>query len=115
MFSVSAITPSKSSSSARGGIVGEGLVGGRPPRRGMRPRRGGGHEADYRRDGPDRQIVDFPPWGPYGCVFAFARFRAPRAEHPAAILGGSVMARPVTLFTGQWADLTLEVICQKAS
>jgi sugar phosphate isomerase/epimerase len=24
------------------------------------------------------------------------------------------MARPVTLFTGQWADLTLEVICQKA-
>ena len=25
------------------------------------------------------------------------------------------MARPVTLFTGQWADMTLEVICQKAS
>jgi sugar phosphate isomerase/epimerase len=25
------------------------------------------------------------------------------------------MARPVTLFTGQWADLTLEVICKKAS
>ena len=25
------------------------------------------------------------------------------------------MARPVTLFTGQWADLTLEAICQKAS
>ena len=25
------------------------------------------------------------------------------------------MARPVTLFTGQWADLTLEVICEKAS
>jgi sugar phosphate isomerase/epimerase len=25
------------------------------------------------------------------------------------------MARPVTLFTGQWADLSLEVICQKAS
>ena len=25
------------------------------------------------------------------------------------------MARPVTLFTGQWADLTLEVICQKAA
>ena len=25
------------------------------------------------------------------------------------------MARPVTLFTGQWADLTLEVICRKAS
>ncbi len=25
------------------------------------------------------------------------------------------MARPVTLFTGQWADLTLEVIAQKAS
>jgi sugar phosphate isomerase/epimerase len=24
------------------------------------------------------------------------------------------MARPVTLFTGQWADMTLEVICQKA-
>ncbi len=24
------------------------------------------------------------------------------------------MARPVTLFTGQWADLTLEVICEKA-
>ena len=23
------------------------------------------------------------------------------------------MARPVTLFTGQWADLTLEVICRK--
>src|ERR1700704_6187077 len=29
--------------------------------------------------------------------------------------GDSDMARPVTLFTGQWADLTLEVICQKAS
>jgi len=25
------------------------------------------------------------------------------------------MSRPVTLFTGQWADLTLEVICEKAS
>jgi sugar phosphate isomerase/epimerase len=25
------------------------------------------------------------------------------------------MSRPVTLFTGQWADLTLEVICQKAA
>jgi sugar phosphate isomerase/epimerase len=25
------------------------------------------------------------------------------------------MARPVTLFTGQWADLTLEVLCEKAS
>lgn len=25
------------------------------------------------------------------------------------------MSRPVTLFTGQWADLTLEVLCQKAS
>jgi sugar phosphate isomerase/epimerase len=25
------------------------------------------------------------------------------------------MSRPVTLFTGQWADLPLEVICQKAS
>ena len=25
------------------------------------------------------------------------------------------MARPVTLFTGQWADLSLEVICEKAS
>ncbi len=25
------------------------------------------------------------------------------------------MARPVTLFTGQWADLSLEVICKKAS
>ncbi len=25
------------------------------------------------------------------------------------------MARPVTLFTGQWADLTLETICQKAA
>ena len=24
------------------------------------------------------------------------------------------MARPVTLFTGQWADLTLEVMLQKA-
>ena len=30
-------------------------------------------------------------------------------------LGERTMARPVTLFTGQWADLTLEVICQKAS
>ena len=29
--------------------------------------------------------------------------------------GERIMARPVTLFTGQWADLTLEVICQKAS
>lgn len=25
------------------------------------------------------------------------------------------MSRPVTLFTGQWADLPLEVICEKAS
>ena len=25
------------------------------------------------------------------------------------------MARPVTLFTGQWADLPLEVLAQKAS
>ena len=25
------------------------------------------------------------------------------------------MARPVTLFTGQWADLTLETVAQKAS
>ena len=25
------------------------------------------------------------------------------------------MARPVTLFTGQWADLPLETICQKVS
>jgi len=24
------------------------------------------------------------------------------------------MARPVTLFTGQWADLPFETICQKA-
>ncbi|MBN2290445.1 MAG: sugar phosphate isomerase/epimerase, partial [Candidatus Glassbacteria bacterium] len=24
------------------------------------------------------------------------------------------MARPVTLFTGQWADLPLEVMCRKA-
>ncbi|HYW94373.1 MAG TPA: TIM barrel protein, partial [Bacteroidales bacterium] len=24
------------------------------------------------------------------------------------------MARPVTLFTGQWADLTLETVCEKA-
>ncbi|MFM8289892.1 MAG: sugar phosphate isomerase/epimerase, partial [Planctomycetaceae bacterium] len=23
--------------------------------------------------------------------------------------------RPVTLFTGQWADLSLEVLCKKAS
>ena len=25
------------------------------------------------------------------------------------------MARPVTLFTGQWADLPFEVMCEKAS
>ena len=25
------------------------------------------------------------------------------------------MARPVTLFTGQWADLTLEELAEKAS
>jgi sugar phosphate isomerase/epimerase len=30
-------------------------------------------------------------------------------------LGEFTMSRPVTLFTGQWADLPLEVICQKAS
>ncbi len=24
------------------------------------------------------------------------------------------MARPVTLFTGQWADLPFETVCQKA-
>ena len=24
------------------------------------------------------------------------------------------MARPVTLFTGQWADLNIETMCQKA-
>jgi sugar phosphate isomerase/epimerase len=28
--------------------------------------------------------------------------------------GGFIMARPVTLFTGQWADLTLEVMAEKA-
>src|SRR5690349_22337117 len=33
---------------------------------------------------------------------------------PQASLGECIMAKPVTLFTGQWADLTLEVICQKA-
>ena len=26
-----------------------------------------------------------------------------------------MMAKPTTLFTGQWADLTLEVIAEKAS
>jgi sugar phosphate isomerase/epimerase len=31
------------------------------------------------------------------------------------LLGERTMSRPVTLFTGQWADLPLEVICQKAS
>src|SRR5271157_2243718 len=30
-------------------------------------------------------------------------------------LGDRTMSRPVTLFTGQWADLPLEVICEKAS
>ena len=25
------------------------------------------------------------------------------------------MKRPVTLFTGQWADLTLEEVCKKAA
>jgi len=25
------------------------------------------------------------------------------------------MSRPVTLFSGQWADLPLEILCQKAS
>src|SRR5580700_312853 len=27
---------------------------------------------------------------------------------------GNFMARPVTLFTGQWADLNFEAICKKA-
>ena len=31
------------------------------------------------------------------------------------LLGERTMSRPVTLFTGQWADLPLEIICQKAS
>src|ERR1700693_2907543 len=41
----------------------------------------------------------------------------PRLRRPSsrAQPGEFIMARPVTLFTGQWADLTLEVICQKAS
>src|SRR5262249_31223616 len=46
----------------------------------------------------------------YGCVHRPAAQRSD--DRP---LGGRDMARPVTLFTGQWADLTLEVICQKAS
>jgi len=25
------------------------------------------------------------------------------------------MARPITLFTGQWADLPFEIVCEKAS
>jgi sugar phosphate isomerase/epimerase len=29
--------------------------------------------------------------------------------------GDETVARPVTLFTGQWADMTLETLCQKAS
>src|SRR5215217_6709564 len=33
---------------------------------------------------------------------------------PRSSEGESVMARPVTLFTGQWADLPFETICQKA-
>src|SRR5438046_4143287 len=28
--------------------------------------------------------------------------------------GGNPMARPVTLFTGQWADLSFDDICKKA-
>ena len=28
--------------------------------------------------------------------------------------GGAIMARPVTLFTGQWADLPFEEVCKKA-
>src|SRR4051794_18142486 len=43
-------------------------------------------------------------------------FRRVRQARPRLYLGRhEPMARPVTLFTGQWADLTLEVICEKAS
>jgi hypothetical protein len=28
--------------------------------------------------------------------------------------GENAMARPVTLFTGQWADLSFDVMCEKA-
>src|SRR5205823_5124349 len=47
----------------------------------------------------------------------FTPFRSVDHRDPIRIQfqGERNMARPVTLFTGQWADLTLEVIAQKAS
>src|SRR6266446_1867704 len=37
-----------------------------------------------------------------------------RTESNANHTEATIMGRPVTLFTGQWADLTFETICQKA-
>ena len=76
--------------------------------------------SDYLFSARDRQIVDFRADRPYGCVFLFlssSEWGAPGQRQPADPyhIRSTLMARPVTLFTGQWADLTLEVICQKAS
>ena len=109
-FSVSAITPSKSNRTARGGIE---SGAGRDV--------GGEAEASAPRiiaaAGPCRQIVDFPPVRPYVCGLSDLEIDLvpDGATASPSNPGDATMARPVTLFTGQWADLTLEVICQKAS
>src|SRR6476660_6497077 len=43
------------------------------------------------------------------------RLRTALAAHVRLVPGGSQMTRPVTLFTGQWADLPLETIAGKAA
>src|SRR5262245_26844476 len=94
-FSLSAITPSKSNSTARGGMASELLW------------------PDYPGLDGGRQIVDFPRTPPYVRPNAPPRSRMSRNPKPCDP-ENSPMARPVTLFTGQWADLTLETLCQKA-
>ena len=39
----------------------------------------------------------------------------PKGSGPARGAKEEIMARPVTLFTGQWADLPLETLAEKAS
>src|SRR5205823_4714906 len=59
--------------------------------------------------------VDFPHVPSYGCDILSPLSPGRRPGRPRDEPGDRIMARPVTLFTGQWADLSLEVICQKAS
>ena len=72
------------------------------------------------RPGGFRQVVDFPEAALYvramGPLAGLALRRPGRGFRPHLVASETAaMARPVTLFTGQWADMTLETICQKAS